>query len=249
MIRSALLAAISAVALGSVALAADLPSEKGPPVYAPPPPPAFSWTGFYIGGQVGYGWGTVSSSSTDARGVTAANVSANPSGILGGGHVGYNYQISQFVFGLEADANGSSEGASVLNPNTGFTGFGSKEFDASIRGRLGIAFDRILVYATGGGEYGDFRLGNTSPAGATEVHYPDHFGWTVGGGIEYAIDNNWSVRAEYRYTDYGPFSVAYTTLGTPYSINYHITDNRVQAGFSYKFDFAPPPAPPVVAKY
>jgi outer membrane immunogenic protein len=249
MIRSALLAAVSAVVLGSVAMAADLPSEKGPPVYAPPPPPVFSWTGFYIGGQVGYGWGADPSTSTGIRDRVTTDPITDTSGIVGGGHIGYNYQISQFVLGLEADANGSTERGSITAPS-GDVGFGSEEFDASIRARVGIAFDRILVYATGGGAYGAFRVGVTDPGvPVTEVHYPDHFGWTVGGGIEYAIDNNWSVRAEYRYTDYGPFDVSYTTVPNVASIHYHIADNRVQVGFSYLFNPPPPPAPPVVAKY
>jgi outer membrane immunogenic protein len=256
MIRSILLAAASTLVLASVAVAADLPSDKGPPVYAPPPPPAFSWTGFYVGGQVGYGWGTSDSAATVfipailAPGgfVTFANTT-NTSGILGGGHIGYNYQLSQFVFGIEGDANGSSERGSVTLGN-GDIGFGDKEFDASIRARVGIAFDRVLVYATGGGEYGDFRVGVTDPGVATETHFPGHFGWTVGGGVEYAIDNNWSVRAEYRYTDYGHYDLdLLNTSGGLFSDRFHDKDNRIQAGFSYRFDMFVPPPPPIVAKY
>ncbi len=101
-----------------------------------------------------------------------------------------------------------------------------------------------MIYGTGGGAYGNFH---TSYNG-TDFFNTGHFGWTAGGGIEYAIDNNWSVRAEYRYTDYGHFTDSPVTSETFDSISHHIRDNRVQAGFSYKFDLFSPPAP-VVAKY
>jgi len=108
MIRSIALAAVSAVALGSAAFAADLPDTKGAPVYAPPPP-VFSWNGAYVGGQVGYAWGTTTTSSfvTAAPGISVAGPSHDNSGVVGGGHVGYNYQISQFIVGVEGDVNGA----------------------------------------------------------------------------------------------------------------------------------------------
>jgi outer membrane immunogenic protein len=222
---------------GSAALAADLPYRKEAPVYTPPPPPAFTWSGVYIGGQVGYGWGT-SNVYDQSTGNAASGLSQ--SGVVGGAHIGYNYQVSQFVFGLEGDVNGSSES------NTQYYSTGSygvrENVDASIRGRIGYAFDRVLIYATGGGAYGNFK---TSYNDGTSYDSFNHgrIGWTVGGGIEYAIDNNWSVRAEYRYTDYGT-----VTDWVGDTVTQHIRDNRVQVGFSYKFDLFEPPAP-IVSKY
>jgi outer membrane immunogenic protein len=225
---------------GGTALAADLPSEKGPPVYAPPPPPAFSWSGVYLGGQVGYGWGTT---SVRDPGGSAPNLSQN--GVIGGVHIGYNYQVSQFVFGLEGDVNGAdirdSNSFNALNYSV------RENIDASIRGRVGYAFDRVLIYATGGGAYGSFHTGFND--GVTfDSFNSGRVGWTVGGGLEYAIDNNWSVRAEYRYTDYGSTTdfPVFSDFGNP--VAHHIRDNRVQAGFSYKFDMFSPPAP-IVSKY
>ncbi|MEJ0052601.1 MAG: outer membrane protein [Methylovirgula sp.] len=224
---------------GGTALAADLPSEKGPPVYAPPPPPAFSWSGVYLGGQVGYGWGTTHFVDNTA-GVGLNGLSQ--SGVVGGAHIGYNYQVSQFVFGLEGDVNGSSERDSTFDPFAG--GYSLREnIDASIRGRVGYAFDRVLIYATGGGAYGNFH---TSYNGV-DAFNTGRIGWTVGGGLEYAIDNNWSVRAEYRYTDYGHTTDFPSSEGFD-AVSHHIRDNRVQAGFSYKFDIFSPPAP-IVSKY
>jgi outer membrane immunogenic protein len=255
MIRSALLAAISAVALGSVAMAADLPSEKGPPVYAPPPPPAFSWTGFYIGGQVGYEWGSSPSAAyTAATGALfEANPTIHPSGVVGGGHIGYNYQLSQFVFGVEGDVNGSDYAGSGNDLSGLYLDHSRTGIDASFRARVGVAFDRVLVYATGGGAYGSIISGTTYLAtGASETNTVGRIGWTAGGGIEYAIDNNWSVRAEYRYTDYGYYTTYFgdpAVTSTLFNVHLHETDNRVQVGFSYLFNAPPPPAPPVVAKY
>ncbi|MEJ0050639.1 MAG: outer membrane beta-barrel protein [Methylovirgula sp.] len=261
MIRSFALAAISSAILGSVAMAADLPSEKGPPVYAPPPP-VFSWTGVYIGGQVGYEWGHTSV-ALDVPGGPATGF--HDQGVVGGGHVGYNYEIGSLggflpglggtgggiVVGIEGDVNGASytgsdpalAGTILLRDRT--------EVDASIRGRVGVAFDRVLIYGTGGAAFGSIRNSLDAPGLIGEAHETGRVGWTAGGGIEYAIDNNWSIRAEYRYTDYGHYDTTYTSFPVvgPFSLRYHDTDNRVQAGFSYKFDEAPPPAPPVVAKY
>ena len=262
MIRSAILAAAASAVLASAALAADLPTTKGPPVYTPPPP-VFSWTGVYLGGQVGYEWGATDGSYTQVvppivgalfvpGGTFFRSFGHNASGVVGGGHVGYHYQFNQFVVGLEGDVNGSSyQGSSLIAPAFVLLSRERTPVDASIRGRVGVAFDRVLVYATGGGAFGGFEtsLFNTT-TGFGETHHPGRLGWTVGGGVEYAIDNNWSVRAEYRYTNYGGFDVSYTTLTTtPITVHYNATDNRVQVGFSYKFGEPPPPPPPVVAKY
>jgi outer membrane immunogenic protein len=224
---------------GGTALAADLPSEKGPPVYAPPPPPAFSWSGVYLGGQVGYDWGTTS--FTDL----APFPGLSQSGVIGGVHIGYNYQVSQFVFGLEGDVNAASTRDSAFSAGLSY---GLREnVDASIRGRIGYAFDRVLIYATGGGAYGSFHTSYNDGV-AFDSFNDGRVGWTVGGGLEYAIDNNWSVRAEYRYTDYGHITDSPVFSDVDGFVSHHIRDNRVQAGFSYKFDMFAPPAP-IVSKY
>ncbi len=192
-------------AFATPAFAADLPSEKGPPVYAPPPPPVFSWTGIYIGGQVGYDWGTTHYFD-ETFGVPLTGLSQ--SGVIGGAHIGADYELGNLgsflpglggflpgsgggvVIGVEGDVNGASTRDSTFDAFDGFYSIRENE-DFSIRGRLGLAFDRVLIYGTGGGAYGNFR---TSYNG-TDFFNTGHFGWTAGGGIEYAIDNNWSVRA------------------------------------------------------
>jgi outer membrane immunogenic protein len=271
MYRKFLLASVGAITLtGSAALAADLPSRAPPPVYLPPVP-IFTWTGIYLGGQIGYGWATDNGSlfATDTAS-NAANgaFSSNPQGVIGGAHVGYNLQINQWVFGLEGSVDGTSmSGTSTFGVADNLGGTGSitastsSDVQGSIRGRVGVAFDRALLYATGGVAFADLNTNYSDPSGyfgipgATSSFSTTRVGWTVGGGIEYAVTNNWSIRAEYRYSDFGNFtdapfpSAVLSTSGLPASaaVQHNWTQNQVQVGFSYKFDtFAPAPA---VAKY
>jgi outer membrane immunogenic protein len=235
MMRKILLTSVAVLATSASAFAADLPSRRqAPPPYLPPPP-IFTWTGVYVGGQIGYEWGRE----------PATFYSTQPSGVVGGAHIGYNYQVAQFVFGLEGDVNGTSYSGSTLSL-LGPANVSTKiPVDGSVRGRVGFAYDRALFYATGGVAFADIKDTFLAPGGYVALSR-GRVGWTLGGGIEYAITNNWSVRGEYRYTDYGRF------LDTPYvlplAVNHHSTDNRVQIGFSYKFDMYAPPAP-VLAKY
>ena len=150
--------------LGAFAQAADLPSKKAPPL--PPPPPLFSWTGVYVGANLGGSFG-------DRTG----------SGVSGGGEIGYNYQLSPlFVLGAEADIQGSS-----LNlPNRSLDYFGT------VRGRVGVTplDPRLLVYGTGGFAYAQIRY-SSSPS-LTD----NRTGYAAGGGVEWAFLPNWSAKAE-----------------------------------------------------
>ncbi len=222
------------IVLGGTALAADLPSRSVPLAYVPPP--IFTWTGFYIGGQIGYEWGTSSTTARSfATGAVTPQFDYSASGVVGGIHSGYNYQINQFVIGYESAMNGSSSQGSGLNNSD------TMPFESSVRGRVGIAWNRALFFAAGGVAFG--TLQNTSTytlSGYSHTYNTEKVGWTVGGGVEYAITNNWSVRAEYRYTDYGNINeVEAFSTGGAYSVTKHETDNKMQIGFSYKFDRSP----------
>jgi outer membrane immunogenic protein len=261
MYRKLLLASAGAIALtGSAAMAAE------PPVYPPPPPPIYTWTGAYIGGQIGYAWGTDNASLFANHSTLFADSTfdSSPSGVIGGAHVGYNLQINHWVVGFKGTVDGTSLSQTVVAPFSGnipagsITGEANTDIQGSFRGRVGVAFDRALIYATGGVAFGGFN-GTFSngiaekflPVGSISIFSSTRAGWTVGGGIEYAITNNWSVGAEYRYTDFGtftesPFAASFTG-GWVATATHHITQNQVQIGFSYKFDTWAPP--PVVAKY
>lgn len=248
MIRKLLVSAATLVTLSGGAWAADLPNTKEPPAFAPPPPPVFSWTGLYIGAQAGYEWGNTSGYyETYPGGVFLAPATGlTPNGVVGGVHVGYNYQISQFVIGIEGDGEGAGNASSSIEP-AGNLFYENSEVQGSIRARLGWAWDRVLIYGTGGGAYASIR--DISAFGAAaDSQTVGRFGWTAGAGIEYAFDPNWSARVEYRYTDYGTYSFPLTSTVPGTALQLHNTDNRVEVGFSYKFDLGAPPAP-VVAKY
>jgi outer membrane immunogenic protein len=261
MYRKILLASAGAIALsGSAALAADLPSRAPPPAYVPPAP-IFTWTGIYVGGQIGYAWTSGANSFTGfGPGGTfiSANPGGTPNGVIGGANVGYNYQINQFVLGLEGTVDGtsiSSQGTAVFPGGGGISASTDMPIQGRITGRLGVAWDRALIYAKGGIAFGGFDT-NISAYGpgfyGTDNISSTRVGWTVGGGIQYAITNNWSVRAEYLYTDWGSINENFgaglaPAAGAFFNGNRHINQNQVQVGFDYKFDLWAPP--PVVAKY
>jgi len=206
-------AALGLVAAGA-ASAADLPSRKGP-VVAPVYVPAFTWTGFYVGANAGYGWGNV-----NANGF--ANV-GDLDGFVGGGQVGYNYQMGQFVVGLEADLQAadlsSGNNLGLVRVKTDYFG--------TVRARVGVAFDRFMPYITGGWAYGNVK---TSIPGIGFSSDRSHTGgYAVGAGLEYAVTNNIIAGVEYLYVDLGEKNIlgANTKVGTDFSV--------VRARLSYKF--------------
>jgi outer membrane immunogenic protein len=230
MFRNVLLSSAALIALSGAALAADLPSTRAPA--APPPIPVFSWSGLYAGGQIGYAFGD----DADTRVITS--VSTSPSGVLGGAHIGYNFEpaLGGIVLGLEGDVNGSSYTATSANYYTI-----KSPVNGSIRARAGFAVDRALFYATGGAAFASF---NDSYVFSGDSSSTTRVGYTVGGGIEYAVTNEWSVRAEYRYNNFGTFTDTLPIAGT--TVSHKETENQVLAGFSYKFAS---PVAPVVARY
>ncbi|WP_186421349.1 outer membrane protein [Bosea sp. CS1GBMeth4] len=208
-------AALGLIAAGA-ASAADLPSRKGP-VAAPVYVPAFTWTGFYVGANAGYGWGNVNTNAAVSIG--------DLDGFIGGGQVGYNYQIGQFVLGAEADFQGAD-----LDTGTNILGASVKtEYFGTVRARAGVAFDRFLVYATGGWAYGNVKT--SIPLIGFSSDRTHTGGFAVGGGIEYAFTDNLIGGVEYLYVDLGEKNV--TTIvgtgkvGTDFSV--------VRARLSYKF--------------
>ena len=147
-------AALGLVAAGA-ASAADLPSRKGPVVAPAYIPPVFTWTGFYVGANAGYAWGNVNAGDAFFSGRTVSI--GDIDGFIGGGQIGYNYQIGQFVVGLEADLQGAD-----LSATSGFGDRVRTDYFGTVRARLGFAVDRWMPYITGGWAYGNVK---TSIAG------------------------------------------------------------------------------------
>lgn len=231
---------VSTLVSAHAAFASDLPTRKPAPAL-PPPPAAFNWTGFYIGAEVGGAWGQSRSNYPIAG--PAGYLPFDPSGAFGGLYAGYNYQFAgNFVVGAEGDVNyGDIRHGTTYHVSTGGTfptdtGEGDERWFGSARARLGYALDRFLPFVTGGVAIAEYK--NTLVAGTNPLFSGsyDHtlVGWTIGGGLEYAIASNLTLRAEYRYADYG--HVTDTAAGTPRSV--HTTDlstNDVRIGLAYKF--------------
>ncbi len=214
-----LLAALMA-GVASSAFAADLPTHKAPPqapvVYAPP----FTWTGFYVGVNGGWGFGDLSNSNFSA-----------PSGGLLGAQAGYNYQMGQFVAGLEADLDWTDLNKSniyALGTNKFSTGTMTTE-----RLRAGIALDRALIYVTGG--YAGISTSasfNDTVNGLTASETTWRNGGAIGGGVEYAFTNNITAKAEYLYV---PLSDQTYFAGTPDGERNSFGIDIIRAGLNYKF--------------
>ena len=153
------------------------------------------------------------------------------------------------VFGFEGDFDGSTARSTVALPNAGVLATTRDTIQGSVRGRLGIAFDKTLVYATGGVAFGGLENNYFNPfTGASDNASRSRVGYTVGGGVEYALINNFSIRVEYRFTDFGRYTDNLAnTAGGLVNVSQRVTENRVQGGFSYKFETFTPA--PVVARY
>ncbi len=176
--------------------------------------------------------------------------------MIGGVHLGYNLQIGQWLLGLEGDVDGTSFSKTVnegtlFAPVYGATIHTSTPLEGSICLRAGYAWDRALFYATGGAAFAGVKTTYSDFYGFDSISRT-RSGWTVGGGVDYAITDNWSVRAEYRYADFGRYNdylinaLPTASVSGAEAVHTHLTENRVQVGFSYKFGASPAP---VVAKY
>ena len=218
-------AALGLLAAGA-ASAADLPSRKGP-VVAPVYVPAFTWTGFYVGANAGYAWGQIDSSNFGI-----VNPFSDPDGFVGGGQIGYNYQIGQWVVGLEADFQGADLKSTARNLAGTVTASNEINWFGTVRGRVGYAFDRFLPYVTGGFAYGNVKNKVTAPT-FTFSDDNTQYGWTVGGGLEYAFTNNLTAKVEYLYVNLDKES--FTVPGGTFTSNVETKFSVVRAGLNYKF--------------
>lgn len=218
-----LLAIIAPFILSQTASAADMPLKE--PYVAPTP--AYNWTGFYAGLNLGGSWGW--------HGVD------NLDGIIGGGQIGFNWQADQWVFGVEGDFQGSGQKAhgSFFNPVIPATAdFNNKlSWFGTLRVRGGYAFDCWLPYVTAGLAYGHSEVGGTSSVGTPSVSAVQNYkGWTVGGGIEWAFLDRWSVKAEYLYIDFGTGpTVVVDGVGNLNLVNAKLIDNVARVGANYRF--------------
>jgi outer membrane immunogenic protein len=250
MISRFVLCTVALVGCAASASAADLGSLKKSP---PPPPAAFTWDGFYLGGQIGAGRAMDKLIETDPTSNQETGYgSLGERGIIGGAHAGYNWQFGSVVTGLEGDFEETSLRKNIHcedEPGTGacypatYSLRTALPWQGSARARLGYAFGNILVYGTAGAAIADVSTRYTTSFPRAFLNGSQSFdrtkaGATIGAGVEYAIDANWSVRAEYRFSDFGKISNAPTSAGVfwnGYSEHHSVEENAVLFGISYKF--------------
>ena len=218
------MAGLMAAAWAAPSLGADLPRPAyKAPVYVAP---GFSWTGFYVGINGGYGWAKSSWSSA----VTSGDVS--PKGWLIGGTLGYNMLTGNFVWGLEGDIDlstikGSTSGGTGVCATPGCES--RNRWFGTARGRIGYAFDRWLPYLTGGAAFGDVKMSPNTGLSETKTK----IGWTAGAGIEWAFMTNWSTKIEYLYADLGKSTCSAASCGVDTDVTWKA--NIVRLGVNYRF--------------
>jgi outer membrane immunogenic protein len=227
--------AVGSVAFICSAAAADLPPARMPAAVAPVAyaPPVYNWTGFYIGGNIGGGF-------ADSRWSDPFGGSHNKftdSGFLGGGQIGYNAQYNWLVLGVEGDfdwtnlkGSGTDSLGNSINTKT--------EWTSTATGRIGAAFDRLLVYGKGGVAFAHDHSALNDVFGGSASTSQTRTGWTAGAGLEYALDRNWSAKVEYDYLGFGSQTLNLATPALPtYASNASLNVQEVKAGINYHFNW------------
>lgn len=213
------------LAISQAASAADMSR----PVYKAPPPaaPVWSWTGFYLGGHVGGAW---SDESATIPGF--GTFGHDPSGFIGGGQIGYNWQVNpSWVIGVEGDISWTNSDASTVGPLA--TATSDHNWYATLGGRLGFTGGPWLLYAKGGAAWMDADYTVTAPAGVATIG-DTRTGWMVGVGLEWMFTPNWTAKVEYNYLDFGSETFNFTPLAVGTSIDTQV--NLIKAGINYKFN-------------
>jgi outer membrane immunogenic protein len=229
--------------------------------------PVYSWSGVYVGGNIGYGWGRSSDTASLSPGgppfVFTDTLRSTMNGVVGGGQIGYNSQMQNWLWGLEADFQGTGQGSShsftcptgvctaglipllpafFPGPALAVTSRQQLDFFGTVRGRVGVLVaPTVLLYATGGLAYGQVDT-NSTLAGATRAQSYNP-GYVVGGGIEAAIGGDWTAKLEYLYLDLGTVSGSFNSTITAIggtqilteNFNSRVTDSIVRVGLNYRF--------------
>jgi len=256
LIKSALLSSAIAVVCSTIAAAADFPAApayKAPPAYS-------SWTGYYFGGNLGYGWGRsennvqVTGLPATLFGIPTASLARGDidhqdvNGALGGFQSGYNWQVGSFVMGMESDLQLAGQKNHTQYCNLGGTTCAVASIDAShklswfgtARSRIGyLVTPGALVYGTAGAAYGqvktDYTLNLVNTPFASASFKDVKAGWTAGGGVEFAIAGNWSTKLEYLYVDLGKNEIVASVGGVTTTFERKFTDHIARLGVNYRF--------------
>ena len=245
MFKKLAITAAAAFVSCTIAQAADMPK----PVYRAPPPvvvAAYNWSGFYIGGNVGYGTGDVSANGW------GEGLSKSFNGWFAGGQLGWNWQAvgSPWVWGFEADWQGADfeSDFTLANGFVNGSGFSRLNWFATARGRVGYAWDRVMFYTTGGFAWAENEIGIS---GLVETKSFTHTGWTIGAGLEWALVNNWTVKLEYLFLDFGSKEYFPNTINglniNDLGFNADADIHTIKLGLNYRFGYGKDPY--VAARY
>lgn len=230
------------------ALAADLPPSPVPPrapaAYVPAVLPVYNWGGIYVGINGGWGWGNVKYTANAVGGpggFPGSTGSLHDNGGVVGGTLGFNWQASAFVFGVEGDWDYSGINTGTTSSLCTFSGNcqTGNNWLATVRGRAGYAADRVLLYLTAGGAFANVQ---TSFNGVSNTR--NQAGWTAGAGVEWAFADSWTAKVEWLYVNLGngSFNCINTTCtgfsgGPAIPVSVGLTENLIRVGVNYKFSF------------
>lgn len=253
--------AILSLTAASLAQAADLPT-KAPPMVAAPI--VYNWSGFYVGAHAGWGWLDNSSIATTGSASFPLNFAfakQSDSGFLGGGQIGFNWQAGSWVFGVEGDMSWTDIKACARSFSPVIAGTFSDaclstNWTATVGPRLGVAWNNALLYVKGGFAWGDFTSRSTTvnAAGVTTAITTGgetRTGLMLGGGLEYGLANNWSLKIEYNWIDFGTDIVNRSSLApatgviTPLTRSSDTQVQEIKFGLNYRFNWGAP----IVARY
>ena len=261
--KRALIGGIGAIALAGMTIEAGVADLGARPITKAPiaaPIPVFSWTGCYIGGNVGGKWGSLDGAVSAAQvpvflpnGALLTfddNNNGNNGSFIGGGQLGCQWQTGAWVFGIEGDfdAVGSSDrtfivrNAVVGSPFVPGDAFSlSHDWQASVRARLGYAWDRWMLYATGGIAWANLNADAVLVGVGAFSADKTISGWTVGGGFEYAFNNNLSLGIEYRYTkfdneNFGLGAIPFAVGSSGLLLNSDLQTSEVTARLNWRFN-------------
>jgi len=235
MLRKGLLPGLSVFSLlvPPAAHAADVLNQ--PPSVAPAPQvvstPVHDWSGLYLGANAGYMWGDSDFGFRPPSATGAPGFGFSTDGFVGGGQVGYNWQFDQFVLGAEADIGWANLDGSRSIPG----GTVSVETDwlSTVRGRAGVAFDRVLIYGTGGVAFAGTDV-SVSGSGVTSASDSGTLtGWTAGAGVEVAVTENLSLKGEYLWVDFGQEDFG---LGGTRAVPVDLDGSYARIGLNYKLN-------------
>jgi outer membrane immunogenic protein len=242
---------LGSIATVSLALGPAMAADMTPaPVYtkAPVMAPLYDWTAFYIGGHVGGRWSHTDSTTTNTvTGAVFAPTTEDTSAFFGGGQVGFDYMMpSRIVFGVVADVSSGSSRSTTTTNAAGTvveTNDSKTDLSGTVRGRLGYAFNNVLLYATGGWAWNSGSRTRTQVLGTVNLATPgtvetvsvSNSGWVVGGGLDYAFAPNWDVFGEYRYTALQALTVAFPVAGR--STNSTSKVNTFEVGLNYRLNW------------